>query len=184
MEEEKKTKEVTLQLWGEGIRIDVIDESQEVLECYNALREGELFDIQVLEEGKEPQSISREELGNDLGWDCPDDDDFDKVSSWDNECQLEDPEENEDYTIERINWVQTKVYGNVKIELNSDEVFDPGKVRLLYTEFVLPDSEEPVYFGVLYDGKEYPIELDIDSEREISVNEIWSAQASTPKYKR
>ena len=44
------------------------------------------------------------------------------------------------------------------------------RARLTYRMSLI----ESVYCGVLYDGKQYPIELDIDSEREISEDEIWN----------
>ena len=70
--------------------------------------------------------------------------------------------------------VQTKIYGKVEIELPVEESFDIHQIRLMWAEIVLPDSEEEIYTGLLYKGKPYPIVLDIDSEREISVDEIWS----------
>lgn len=168
---QNETRKVTLQLYGEGIRIDVLDSYDGVLNCYNALRESELYEIKVIDKD-EVTEVSENELGERLGIFDDFDDDFDSDFAWESECNLCEPEEIED--IDKINMIQTKVYGNAEIDVPKDEKFEINKVRLMQNEFVLPGGEEPVYFGVFYKGKAYPIELDIDSEREISVDEIWS----------
>ena len=169
-QENKTPNKVTLQLWGEGIRIDVLDCDEAVVDCYNAIT-SDIFEVKVINDTKIEKEISKADLGEGLGYTDEDDPDYTKVSNWDEECNLSEPEENE--WIESINLIQTKIYGEALIELTEDEVFDPKKVRLLWKEFILPDEEVPVYFGVLYNGKEYPITLDIDSEREIATETIW-----------
>lgn len=170
-------KEVKLQLWGEGLRIDVIASDGDIIECHNALREGELFEIQVIDGDGIGEDvigeISPDILGPLLGMTDDDDPDYEKVAAWRSDCYILDPEEL-DGDPETIIAFQTKIYGIITIIIPDDETFDPSKVRLLWNEFVLPDSEEPVYFGALYNGVEYPIELDYDTEREISSEEIWS----------
>ena len=71
--------------------------------------------------------------------------------------------------------IQTKIPATVTIELNVDEEFDPKKVHFMYSEFVTPDEELEINPGVVYNGKQYDIELDVESEREISVDTIWEA---------
>lgn len=167
---QNETRKVTLQLWGEGIRIDVLDSYDGVLNCYNALRESELFEIKVYDKDVVTE-VSENELGDRLGIFDDDDDDFNSDFGWESDCYLCEPEENED--VNRINMIQTKVYGKAEIDVPTDEKFEINKVRLMQNEFVLPGSEEPVYFAVFYKGQAYPINLDVDSEREISVEEIW-----------
>ena len=164
------TKIITLRLWGEGLRIDVLDSEEEVIDCMNSLTTEDLFEINVID-GDSEVTISKDELGESLGMQDEEDEDYDENFNW-NAGYIEDPEESYE-DVEIINSIQTKVYGDVEIEIPENETLDLRKIRLMWTEMVLPDSEVPVYCGVLYNGKQYPIILDIDSEREISVDEVW-----------
>ncbi|MBD5357199.1 MAG: hypothetical protein HDR88_09390 [Bacteroides sp.] len=166
---EEQTRVVKIVLWGEGVRIDVFDDAEDIIDCYNALRaDVDLFEVTVYD-GDYRKEIKESDLGKSLGWDNDEDPDFDKCN-FDSGCNLWEPEED---GASRIDWVQTKVYGEVEIELPVNENFDPHKVRLINSEFGLPDSEEPVYIGLFYNGKQYDINLDMDTEREISVETIW-----------
>lgn len=170
VQENVNTKTITLRLWGEGQRIDVLDSEEEVIDCMNSLTTEDLFEIKVID-GDSEMTVSKDELGESLGMQDEDDEDFDENFNW-NAGYLEYPEESyEDAEI--INSIQTKVYGDVEIEIPENETLDIREIRLMWTEMILPDSEVPVYCGVFYNGKQYPIILDIDSEREISEEEIW-----------
>lgn len=172
-QEHNEKKKVTLRLWGEGMRIDVLDSAGDVIDCINALRKGELFEIKATE-GDSEFAVPLDEIGKSLFKRDDDDEDYDGgFDEWyEYEDFLDEPEDSYE-DVEKINMVQTKVYGNAVIELPVEESFDIHQIRLMWTEIALPDSEEEIYCGVLYKGKSYPIVLDIDSEREISIDEIW-----------
>ena len=174
-------KKIVMNLYGEGARVDVLDSNEDVIECYNAMVDDEYFDIEV--DGK---NYSYDDFGEGIR-DCewPDDIDDDEVYKQfeDKEpyevfsfegCNLYEPEESVEGA-ESIQVVQTKISASVTIEICEDEEFDPEKLHFMRTEFVLPDSEMEVNCGVVYNGKQYDIELDIDSEREISVETVWEA---------
>ncbi len=170
----RETKKITLHLWGEGMRLDVLDSAGDVIDCINALRKGELFEISATD-GDSEFAVSLDEIGKSLGKQENDDEEYDGgFDLWyEYPDFLDDPEDSYD-DVNKINMVQTKIYGKVEIELPVEESFDIHQIRLMWAEIVLPDSEEEIYTGLLYKGKPYPIVLDIDSEREISVDEIWS----------
>ena len=172
-QEHNEKKKVTLRLWGEGMRLDVLDSAGDVIDCINALRKGELFEISAIE-GDSEFAVPLDEIDKSLGKRDDDDEDYDGgFDEWyEYEDFLDEPEDSYE-DVEKINMVQTKVYGNVVIELSVEESFDIHQIRLMWTEIALPDAEEEIYCGVLYKGKSYPIVLDIDSEREISVDEVW-----------
>ncbi|MDE6447919.1 MAG: hypothetical protein K2L35_06330 [Muribaculaceae bacterium] len=185
-----KMKEVTISLYGEGTRLDVFDSEEDLMECHNAMRDSEYFRIAVFD-GEEETEYSCDDLGSMIyGYEWPEEiydeaeakfldpayeqfadktpsDVFDYCS-----CDLE---EAEDMEIGRIEWIQTKIQASVTIEIAENEKFDPKKFHFLYNEFVVPDAEIEVNTGVVYDGRQYDIELDIDSEREISSETIWEA---------
>ena len=172
-QEHNEKQKVTLRLWGEGMRLDVLDSAGDVIDCINALRKGELFEIRATE-GDSEFAVPLDEIGKSLFKRDDDDEDYDGgFDEWyEYEDFLDEPEDSYE-DVEKINMVQTKVYGNAVIELPVEESFDIHQIRLMWTEIALPDSEEEIYCGVLYKGKSYPIVLDIDSEREISVDEVW-----------
>lgn len=166
---EEQVRKVKIVLWGEGMRLDCHDEAGDLLECHNALSAAaDLFEIKVLDEG-EIREIQRSDLGESIGKFDDEDPDFEKCD-FKTGCSLYEPT---DDGISQIDYIQTKIYGDIEVEVTAGKKFDPAKARLIWSEFVLPDSEEPVYVGLFYDGKQYPIELDIDSEREISTKPIW-----------
>lgn len=181
-------KKVVVNLYGEGLRIDVLDSDEGVIECYNAMVDDGYFDIEV--DGK---NYSYDDFGKSIDksvW--PDDiydygeDDFinDAYKEFETDdpsqvlsfkgCDLYEPEESVEGA-ESILVVQTKVSASATIEICEDEEFDPKKMHFMCAYFVLPDGDMEVNCGVVYNGKQYDIELDIDSEREISVETVWQA---------
>ena len=185
--EKGTTKKIVMNLYGEGARIDVFDSDEGVIECYNAMVNDAYFNIEV--DGTE---YSYDDFGryiNKNEWpdDMYDDDwkfindaykEFEgkepcEVLSFEG-CDLYYPEESfEDAGV--INVVQTKVSASVTIEIGEDEEFDPKELHFMYAIFVLPDRDIEINCGVLYNGKQYAIELDIDSEREIGLETVWEA---------
>ena len=181
-------KKVVVNLYGEGLRIDVLNSDEDVINCYNAMVNDAYFDIEV--DGK---NYSYDDFGEGIE-DCewPDDIDDDEVYK-----PFVDNEPGEVFSFERcdspaetegaasIQIVQTKVSASVTIEICEDEEFDPKKLHFLLNEFSYPDPKYPdnpriaryqlVNCSVIYNGKQYDIELDIDSEREISVETVWQA---------
>ena len=174
-------KKIVMNLYGEGARVDVFDSDEDVIECYNAMVDDAYFDIEV--DGK---NYSYDDFGECIrSCEWPDDTDDDdayrqfegknpyEVFSFEG-CNLYEPEE----SIEgagSIQVVQTKVSASVTIEICEDEEFDPKKLHFMCADFVFPDSEMEVNSGVVYDGRQYDIELDIESEKEISVETVWEA---------
>lgn len=178
-------KKIRIDIYGEGTRLDVYGYDDNLEECHNALRDGEYYSITVFENG-EKSSYSLEDLGSTIySYEWPEDI-FDEqfidsaYTQYEGkepsdvfdfgECDLYDAE---DECIERIEMIQTKIVGSVYLELEANEKFDPKKLHFLYSEFVVPDAELEVNTAVVYNSKQYPIELDIESEREISNETIW-----------
>ena len=169
----EESRNVKIVLWGEGIRIDCYDDCGEIIECYNALYAGTtLFEIKIID-GDKVSEIKESDFGKTIGPVADDDPDFEKCDFENAGCNLWEPAE---HGISVINSVQTKVYGEIEVPIPAGDKFNPAKARLLWSEFALPHSEEPIYFGMLCDGKQYPIVLDIDSEREISDDRIWEEE--------
>ena len=179
-------RKIVMNLYGEGARVDVLYSDEGVIECYNAMVDNAYFDIEV--DGEEysyddfGMSVRRGEWPDDMFDDGEPINDVykefvdkepEQVLSFEG-CNLYEPEESvEDAEIIRV--VQTKVSASVTIEIGEDEEFDPKELHFMYAEFVLPDRDIEINCGVLYNGKQYAIELDIDSEREISVDTVWEA---------
>lgn len=187
--DDKKMRSVKIHLYGEGCRLDVYGDGG-FSECYNAMRDSEYSAIKVIDGDKETE-YSLDDFGNQMtGSEWPED-----IYNEDEEkfidpsyAQFEgktpndvfdfggcDLYEAEDEGVENIEYIQTKISAFVNIELNDGEEFDPKKLHFIYSEFVVPDAEIEVNTGVIYDGKQYDIDLDIDSEREISTETIWEA---------
>ena len=181
-------KKIVMNLYGEGVRIDVLDTGEDVIGCYNALVTDAYFDIEV--DGKNYSYDDFGECIRSCEWpDDTDDDDAyrqydgndpDEVFSFE---RCSNPEETEG--AESVQVVQTKVSASVTIEICEDEEFDPKRLHFMRNEFSYPDPNYPdnrriarykeVNCGVIYDGRQYDIELDIDSEKEISVETVWEA---------
>lgn len=181
-------KKIVMNLYGEGTRVDVLDSYEDVIQCYNAMASGEYSDIEVdgnnysyddfgkcIQSEEWPEDIydeDKEEFIDDAYKEfegkAPSD-----VFSFEG-CFLYDPEGSVE-DAESIQLVQTKVSASVTIEISEDEEFDPKKLHFMYAEFALPDCEMGIDSGVVYNGKYYDIELDFDSEREISVETVWEA---------
>lgn len=184
-------KKINIYLYGEGRRLDVFDDAGDFCECHNAMRDSEYFQIKV-KDGEKETNYSYNDFGSQISsYEWPEevyDEDEEKfIDSNYTQFEGKEPREVFDfggcdlYGLEddgeggRIDLIQTKIPATINIELNDDEVFDPKKLHFMYSEFVVPGAELEVNTGVVYDGKQYPIELDIDSEREISVETIWEA---------
>ncbi len=183
-----KMREIKIYLYGEGRRLDVFDSDGDFQECYNAMRDEEYFEIKV-QDGEKETEYSYTDFGSQIrGYEWPEEvyDGERFIDS--NYVQFEgkDPSEvfefggcdlceAEEEGVGRIDLIQTKIPATVTIELNVDEEFDPKKVHFMYSEFVTPDEELEINPGVVYNGKQYDIELDVESEREISVDTIWEA---------
>lgn len=181
-------KEIQIQLYGEGTRLDVFDTEDDLMECHNAMRDGEYFDIKVID-GKKETPYSYSDFGDQItSYEWPEDiynpeeEKFidpayaqfegkqpDEVFDFGG-CDLYEAEEE---GVGRIELIQTKIPAYVTIKIKEDEKFDPKKLHFIYSEFVVPDAELEINTGVVYDGKQYEIELDIESEREISSDTIW-----------
>ena len=182
------TREIHIHLYGEGCRLDVFDTDDDLMDCHNAMRDGEYFDIKVID-GENETEYSYGDFGNQItSYEWPEDiyDEGEEKFIDPAYAQFEgkqpdevfdfggcDLYEAEDEGAGRIEWIQTKVPATVSIELNDDEKFDPKKLHFIYSEFVIPDAELEINTGVVYDGKQYEIDLDIDSEREISNETVW-----------
>ncbi|MDE7440674.1 MAG: hypothetical protein K2M69_00710 [Muribaculaceae bacterium] len=185
----KKMKEIKIYLYGEGCRLDVYDDADEFSECYNAMRDSEYFEIKVKDGDKETEyeysdfgsQISSSEWPEEVydyeeGFYDPKYAKFDGKEPSDvfefGGCDLYEAEAE---GLGRIEMIQTKIPASVTIELHDDEEFDPKKLHFMYSEFVVPDAELEINPGVVYDGKQYEIELDVESEREISTETIWES---------
>ncbi len=183
-----KMREVTVYLYGEGTRLDVFDSEEDLMDCYNAMRDSEIYSITVAD-GDEETEYSSDDLGHTIySYEWPEDIyDEDRKEFLDPayreyadktpsdvfhfaECDLLEPE---DQKIGRIELIQTKIHASVSIKIAENEKFDPKKFHFLYDEFVVPDAELEVNTAAVYDGKQYDIDLDCDSEREISTETIW-----------
>lgn len=163
-------RKVIIEIYGEGVRIDVLDNEGEVLDSYHALlAHVPIYDITVIDGNKvtrlEQSNLSicnpyglMEDYEIEFDGDCP--------------CILEEPKERFE-SVDSIYYIKTKETGVVEIELPESEEFDQSKICLVYNEFALPEWEEPVYCGLIYDGKQYSIELDLETAREISMQKIW-----------
>lgn len=182
-------KKIVMNLYGEGARVDVLDSNEDVIECYNAMVDDEYFDIEV--DGKK---YSYDDFGGcirsgewpddiyDYGEEKFIDEAYEKFKNRDTPC-LALPLTNEgcflaDECLEGVESIlvaQTKVSASVTIEICEDEEFDPKKLHFMRNCFVFPDSEMDVNCGVVYNGEQYAIELDIESEKEISVETVWEA---------
>ena len=185
-----KEKEIEIQLYGEGCRLDVYDTDDSFSECYNAMRDSEYFEIKV-KDGDEETEYSLGDFGNQItSYEWPEDiydSDAEKFidpdyAQYDGKqpdevfdfggCDLYEAEEE---GAGRIEMIQTKVPAYVTIKIKEGEKFDPKKLHFMYSEFVVPNAELEVNTGVVYDGKQYDIKLDVESEREISSETIWEA---------
>ena len=183
-------KEIQIQLYGEGCRLDVYDTEDDFSECYNAMRDSEYFEIKVKDRDTETE-FSLDDFGEKItSYEWPDDvfdSDIEKFidASY---AQFEGKEPNEVFDfggcdlyeaeeqgVGRIEIIQTKIPAYVTIKIKDGEKFDPKKLHFMYSEFVVPDAELEINTGVVYDGKQYEIELDVESEREISSDTIWEA---------
>lgn len=166
----------------------MFDSEEDLMECYNAMRDSEIYGITVAD-GNEETEYSSDDLGHTIySYEWPEDIyDEDRKEFLDPayleyadktpsdvfhfaECDLL---EAEDMEIGRIELIQTKIHASVTIRIAENEKFDPKKFHFLYNEFVLPDTELEVNTAAVYDGKQYDIDLDCDSEREISTETIW-----------
>ncbi|MDE6027455.1 MAG: hypothetical protein K2G23_05255 [Muribaculaceae bacterium] len=160
-------KTVTLRLTGDGMRLDIFDENGDVCECQNpGFYDGTIYSIRVIDENGETE-VDPSEIEESI---YPYDDE-EKKYDWLDACYY--GSENLE-GIESIHGIQTKVEGEVKIEIPADETFDIKKASWMCDEIALPEEEVPYTIGVVYDGKSFPIELDIDSEREVDDEEFWS----------
>ncbi len=185
-----KEKEIEIRLYGEGTRLDVFDTDEDFMECHNAMRDSEYFDIKVID-GKSETAYSLDDFGNMItGYEWPEDiydsdsekfidpvyEQFEGKTPGEvyefGDCDLY---EAEGEGVGRIEMIQTKVPAHVTIKIKNGEKFDPKKLHFIYSEFVVPDAELEINTGVVYDGKQYEIELDVESEREISSETIWEA---------
>ena len=185
-----KEKEIEIQLYGEGCRLDVYDTDDSFSECYNAMRDSEYFEIKV-KDGDEETEYSLGDFGNQItSYEWPEDiydSDAEKFidpayAQYDGKqpdevfdfggCDLYEAEEE---GVGRIEMIQTKVPAFITIKIKEGEKFDPKKLHFMYSEFVVPNAELEINTGVVYDGKQYDIELDVESEREISSERIWEA---------
>lgn len=162
----KNMKTVTLRLNGDGMRLDIFDENGDVCECQNpGFYDGTIYSIRVIDENGETE-VDADEIEESV---YPYDDE-EKKYEWLDACYYG----NENLTdIESIHGIQTKVEGEVKIEIPTDETFDIKKASWMCDEIALPEEEVSYTIGVIYDGKSFPINLDIESEREVDDEELW-----------
>ena len=175
--EEKEDDEdetmVTLYFYGEAVRIDVMDKKDDLMDSFMAMRDGEIYDIDLWV-GDDIESISTDDLGETLNAFEEDDPDYKESYDWGYWPNMYKPTEVFD-NVGRLVWIMSKTGAYVKIELKDGEKFDPKKFRLLSSEIVTPDGEFEVYCGALYNGKEYPLEIDIDSDDEKGQQDLWIA---------
>ncbi len=165
---DEATKKVTLYLEGEGFRIDLLDEDGGIVDCYNeGFYDGIIYSLTVIDENGETE-VDPEEITESIE---PFDDEENKYD-WGENIDLSEAEDMED--VDSIHGIQTKVAGEVVIEIPADETFDIKKAKWMVKEVVLPDSEEPYAIGIIYNDKSYPVELIIDSEKEVDDIELWS----------
>lgn len=94
-------------------------------------------------------------FGKSLGYCDFDDADYREDLNWETVCRLDDQEEYPEGTPVRTE--RKPMIGMVRIRIPEDTPFRPERERLLWKLFRLPDSVKPVYFGILYDGEDYPI---------------------------
>ena len=182
----KNMKKINIDLYGEGTKLDVFDTEDDLMECYNAMRDGEYFEICVVD-GKQEIEYHLDDFGCKIFRDDWPEDIYDEEKIIDTDylqfegkmpsdvyefggCDLYEPE---DKGVGRIELVQTKVTASATIELNDDEEFDPMKAHFMYAEFVVPGGELEVNTGIVYKGKQYPFEVGADSDREIIIETIW-----------
>ena len=166
-------KMVTLYFYGEGVRIDVMDKEDDLMDSFMALREDSIYDIDLWV-GDDIESISIDNLGETLNALEEDDPEYKDSYDWGYWPNMYKPEEIFD-NVGRLVWIMSKTGAFVKIELKDGEKFNPQKFRLLSSEIVTPDGEFEVYCGALYNGKEYPLEIDIDSDDEKGQQDLWTA---------
>lgn len=184
-------KKIEIELYGDACQIDTFDLDGELADCYVAMRDEEYTDITV-RDGNEETEYSIDDLGGNLDIEWPDDiydwktdkfidstyaqfkgkspDEVFKIEDkWLN-CYLSEPEGE----LSKIEAIILKGHAFINIEIPEGETFDPKKFHFIYGEFVLPDYELEVNIGAVYDGKQYKIEVDPDSE-EAWRETIWEA---------
>ena len=167
---------VTLYFYGEGVRIDVMDKEDDLMDSFMALRADSIYDIDLVVDD-DTESISADELGETLNAFDEDDPEYKDSYDWGYWPNMYRPEEIFD-NVGRLVWIMSKTGAFVKIELDKGEKFNPQKLRLLSSEIVTPDGEFEVYCGALYNGREYPLEIDIDSDDEKWQQDLWTAPNS------
>ncbi|MDE7442193.1 MAG: hypothetical protein K2M69_08520 [Muribaculaceae bacterium] len=73
-----------------------------------------------------------------------------------------------------------KAWTTIEIEMREDEDFDPSKAALVLRDFIYPDgSDEPTVCAFVYDGKVY--DCDPEDSRGISGDRIWRAVTEDEK---
>ena len=183
-----RTKKICIYLYGEGTRLDVFDKEGELSECHNAISDSIYFEINV-KDGDSKTEYTYVDFGSQISSSAWPEEVYDEeerkfidsnytqfagkepgeVFEFE-ECDFYDAEEE---GLGRIELFQTKINASVTIEISDDEKFDPKKLHFMYSEFVTPYEELGVNAGVIYDGKQY--DIDIESEREISNDILWEA---------
>ena len=168
---EKEKKKVTIIFYGEGTRIDVRDENDDLIDSYMYLRDVDIDNIEL--EGNTRKELSTEDLGKPLNeiWDQDDpeykESYFESIPNLYHPCEVYE-------NVGRIVWIMSKTCAFVKIELEDGEKFDPKKLRLLTSEVAYPGGELEVICGALYNGKEDPLQFDLDGDDEKGWEDLWS----------
>lgn len=75
----------------------------------------------------------------------------------------------------RIVDMSLKGHAFINIEIPENDDFDPKKLHFIDDEFTFPDCNLDVNTRVVYDGKQYKIEVDPDSDYGCGGETIWEA---------
>lgn len=166
MEENKKTKTISINLFACEKFIDILDKDSDPLDAQSRFSAEDFMEWTVVEDGE-----STEYKESDFGalGDLENEEEF-----YDNAAPaldvMEFIEGVEDADHAELNTLKSSGY--MEIEIPADEHFDPKKFSIVAKDWIYPDYEEQMIYGVVYDGKFYD-DLFPEDGRGVSRETIW-----------
>ena len=188
-----RMKKIVIELFGDGCQIDTYDMEGELDFGWLAMIDGEYSEIIVID-GDEETAYSVDDCGENI-YEWPDD-----IYDWETEkfidptyAQFEGKEPADVFKLDdkwlnfnstlykpkgklsRIVNLSLKGHAFINIEIPENDDFEPKKLHFIDDEFTFPDCNLDVNTRVVYDGKQYKIEVDPDSDYGCGCETIWEA---------